>query len=384
MDTATAVALLVLAVGAWTMPAVARAVGLPVAVAEIGYGVLVGRSGLGWLGEGHDPVGFIAHLGFALFLFVAALELDVAGLVRGGVRAVVAPLVLVAAVQATGAWLAVRLGGPAWLGLATGVISVPLAAAVLRELGAMSSPLGRQVMLLAGVGEVASIAWIAVFDVGSDAAGLGGALLGLGRALVPVAATLGAAVALRSLLWWYPGLVDGLIRRDDPQELGVRAGLALLFAGVVAAAVGGIEPVLGAFFAGLVVAYVFRDRHVLEHKLAGLAYGFFVPAFFVDVGARLDVTVGQLLGDAGFVGAIVLVMLASRVPAFVALAAQGVPARHAAAAGLLLAAPLTLQIAVARLAAEVGAFDAGVEGAVVVAAIAAGVVLPAAARALMR
>lgn len=386
MDLHTAVALLVVTVGALWMPAVARTLAVPVAVAEIGYGAVVGRSGLGLLGaEDHDVVGFLAHLGFALFLFVAALELDVSGLVRGGARALAYPLALCGCTLATALYLGAWLGTPGWLGLAIGVMSVPLVMSVLREQSLLQTPFGRWVLLLAGLGEVASIALLAMFDVGADAreSGLPGVIVGVARALVPLAATVATAVVLRSLLWWFPGPFARFSHAHDPQELGVRAGFGLMFAGIVVAALGGIEPVLGAFFAGLIVAYVIRSRDVLEHKLAGVAYGFFVPIFFVDVGARLAFDPALVVANAALILVIVLAMVASRLPLFVALAAMGLSIREALAGALLLAAPLTLQIAVAHLAAEKGVFDVGVEAAVVLAAVAAGVVLPAAARRLL-
>jgi len=386
MEAEVALALTVVTAGVLAMPVIARRLAVPVAVAEIGFGVVVGVSGLGLVGGGeHDVVRFLADLGFALFLFVAALEIDVAGILRTGARAALTPVALSACVVATALMLGAAWGAPAWLGLAIGVSSVPLAMAVLREQDLLQSSLGQRVILAAGAGELFSIFLIAMFDVGAEAQREGVLALGVGvlRALVPVAATVAAAIGLRTLLWWYPAPFVGLAADDDPRELGVRAGFALMFAGIAMAVVGGIEPLLGAFFAGLVVAYVVRDRHTLERKLSGVAYGFFVPVFFVDVGARLLVEPSAVVASAGLIGFVLLAMLLSRVPVFVGFASTGLGTTEAGAAALLLASPLTLQIAVAELGVRNGIFGADVEGALVIAAVIAGIVYPALARRLL-
>lgn len=386
MDLHAAFSLLIVAVGALLMPGVARRLAIPVAVAEIAYGTVVGQSGFGLLIAGeHDVVGFVADLGFALFLFVAALEIDVAGVLRGGVRAVALSIALSACVVTVALMLAAWLHVKSWLGLGIGVTSVPLVMAVLRELGLTHSPLGRRVLLLAGIGELVSIGLLAMFDVGADAreSGPTGLVLGVLRAFAPVLATVFTAVGLRTLLWWFPKPFLRFAAAEDPQELGVRAGFGLMFAGIGIAALGGIEPLLGAFFAGLVVAYVVRSREVLERKLAGVAYGFFVPVFFVNVGARLLIDPGAVVANAPLIACVLLAMVASRLPVYVTLAATGMGSAEAGASALLLAAPLTLQIAVADLGARKGILDADVEGAVIISAVIAGVVFPATARRLL-
>lgn len=385
MDLEAAFSLLVVAAGALSMPAVARRVGVPVAVTEILYGIVVGRSALGLVGTGAGLVKFTADLGFGLFLFLAGMEIDVASLYRGGPRALAFPAVASGLIMATAFAASAALGGPAWLGLSIGVVSIPLALVVLRELDLVQSTVGKRVMLVAGLGELLSIGVLAMFDLGEAArtSGAVGLVLGLAWAMVPVIVTLAAAVFLRSLLWWYPGPFMRFAAAADPQELGVRAGFALMFGGMVVAGYGGIEPVLGAFFAGLLVSFVVRGRDVLEHKLGGIAYGFFVPVFFVSVGSRLAVSPSVVVHDTAFMASVLLAMVLSRVPAFLAFASAGFRIREAAAGGLLLASPLTLQIAVADLAARNGVFGESDEAAVILAAVTAGVLFPAAARRLL-
>lgn len=386
MDFDSTRSLLLVTAGALITPVLARRLVIPVAVAEIGFGLVLGRSGLAWIGaEEHDVLRFVADLGFALFLFVAALEIDVAAIFRGGVRAIGMPLGLSCAMLAVALWIGAWLQTPWWLGLAIGVTSVPLAMAVLRELRLLHTPFGREVLLVAGVGELLSIGLLAMFDVGADAreTGVFGLVFGVLRAVLPLAGIVLAALVLRTMVWWFPRPFQRFAAAEDPQELGVRAGFGLMFAGITIAAIGGLEPLLGAFFAGLVVTYVVRSREVLEQKLGGVAYGFFVPCFFVNVGARLEIDPELFGANASLIACVVLAMLLARVPVFVGYAASGMDLRSAGAAGLLLAAPLTLQIAVADLGVRNGILASDVEAALILSAIVAGVVFPALARRIL-
>lgn len=383
MNQSEGIALTVVAAGAVVLPGVARRLGVPVAVTEILFGVLIGRTGLGLAGAGEGEIlRSLGELGFALFLFVAGMEIDVGALMRGATRAVLQPLasgVLTFVVAFAAAFI---FGWNVWIALAIGATSVPLMTSVLRESGLSRAPVAQRMLLVAGVGELVTIAIVAVAEVATHAEGA--VVTSVLRMFVPVAATILGAIVLRALVWWFPGPFVKLLAAEDPQELGMRAGVALmaLFAGL--AALGGIEPVLGAFVAGLLVAFVLRDRGQVEHKLAGAAYGFFVPVFFIGVGMRVELHPAALLEQAGFIVAMLVVLVLARAPAVAMLAGSGLRARDAAAAGLLLSAPLTLLIAVLDLGLRAGAISEEIEAAGIFVAILASVLYPAVARPLLR
>lgn len=382
MTGATAGALLLVTVGATVLPALGRRLRVPVAIVEILYGVVIGGSGLGIVRAHEQPfLTVLADLGFALFLLVAGLELDFDEIDRAGRRALAGGLLVSALSIGAALGMSRALGWSPWLGLAAGATSVPLLMAVLRELGRLGSPTGRRLVTLAALGEVVTVAVIALFELlgGHEAASLGAAL----RLVLPVAGVVLAGVLLRAAAWWYPSTFSRLVASEDPQELGVRVGLGLMFVFVGLAILGGIEPVLGAFLAGLTLAYVLRDKGALEHKLGSMAYGFFVPVFFVSVGVRLELSPTQLLDDLPFVLSLLGVMLAAKAISGLFLVGSGVRARHALAGTLLLASPLTLVIAIADLAARAEAITGGQETAVVAAGMLASLLFPTLARLLL-
>lgn len=382
MTGATAGALLLVTVGATVLPALGRRLRVPVAIVEILYGILIGGSGLGLVRADEQPfLNFLADLGFALFLLVAGLELDFDEIERAGRKALAGTLLVSAVSIGAALGLGSALGWSPWVGLAAGATSVPLLMAVLRELGRLGSATGRRLVTLAALGEVVTVAVIALFELlgGHEEASLGAAV----RLVLPVLGVVLAGVLLRTAAWWYPSFFTRLVASEDPQELGVRVGLGLMFVFVGLAILGGIEPVLGAFLAGLTLAYVLRDKGALEHKLGSMAYGFFVPVFFVSVGVRLQLDGAQLVADLPFVLSLLGVMLAAKAVSGLYLLGTGVRARHALAGTLLLASPLTLVIAIADLASRAAAITGSQEAAVVAAGMVASLLFPTLARLLL-
>ena len=75
METPQAITLLVIAIGAFLVPLLSRRLGVPAAVGEIVFGILVGPAILGIVRE-TEFFNFIAEFGFAFLMFLAGLELE--------------------------------------------------------------------------------------------------------------------------------------------------------------------------------------------------------------------------------------------------------------------------------------------------------------------
>ncbi len=119
---------------------------------------------------------------------------------------------------------------------------------------------------------------------------------------------------MRLAAWWFPHSFQRWVREEDPSELGVRFGFVLMLGLAALAAWVGLEAILGAFLAGMLFAYVFRETGVLETKLVALGQGFFVPIFFINVGVTFE---WSALGDVSTLGRALVVLgigsLASKV-----------------------------------------------------------------------
>jgi len=132
----------------------------------------------------------------------------------------------------------------------------------------------------------------------------------------------------------------------------------------------GLEVILGAFLAGALVSILSAEREgVLREKLDALGYGFFVPLFFITVGVGFDL---QALVASPSSLILVPVLIAA------AYAVKMVPAllwrlsfswRESLAAGVLLSSRLSLIIAAAAVALNLGLISPAVNAAVILVAI---------------
>src|SRR5207245_86009 len=89
--------------------------------------------------------------------------------------------------------------------------------------------------------------------------------------------------------------LDAFLTRlqDTTAEIRVRIAVALLIGFVALAAKMGLQTILGAFLAGVVLNLVDRDtasHPVFRSKLDALGYGFVIPVFFVSSGVEYDLS----------------------------------------------------------------------------------------------
>jgi Kef-type K+ transport system membrane component KefB len=107
--------------------------------------------------------------------------------------------------------------------------------------------------------------------------------------------------------------LDAFLTRlqDTTAEIRVRIAVALLIGFVALAAKIGLQTILGAFLAGVVLNLVDRDtasHPVFRSKLDALGYGFLIPVFFVSSGVEFDL--GALTRSPSVVARIPLFLLA--------------------------------------------------------------------------
>jgi Kef-type K+ transport system membrane component KefB len=394
--------LFVLSVGAFVVPVLAPRVGLPEAVGHIFFGIFVVVIGLVDMGHGgghgSDAAGFgaelhlLAELGFILLMFGAGLEIDFAaierggkvGLLRGGAVAlgvVVSCMILVA--------LANDFRGPteqlsAFYVVVLSATSIGLGVVVLRETGLSTKPVGQTILLVGAIGEFITLVAMTIYNVYKNV-GLK-AELGLEVGKLVLLFLVGGLFLrfLKAWTWWHPGFFVRVFARHDHSEVGVRAAVAACLSFVALAVFLRIDPVLGAFIAGAVARMVFRDVEVLEQKMSALSSGFFIPIFFIYVGMTFDVRQISLEGltAALFLGA--LMVLARLVPCLLLVTDRNLGPREALAASFLLAAPLTLLVAIAKLGEQLGVLKAEESSTLVLLAILLSIAMPVGFKLLFR
>ncbi|MFO7614507.1 MAG: monovalent cation:proton antiporter family protein [Bacteroidales bacterium] len=145
-------------------------------------------------------------------------------------------------------------------------------------------------------------------------------------------------------------------------QITVRGAILLILAFVTIAQFAGPEVVvLGAFICGFVLSFfIKKERSLLIIKLEGIGFGFFIPIFFIMVGAKFQPA--NLLEFQGslflFLSLLfVFFFLVKILPSFIWM--NIFRFRKSMAAGFLLAARLGLVIAAASVGLELGAITSG-------------------------
>lgn len=256
---------------------------VPQVVILILGGILVGPQVLAWA----EPEGLqlISNLGLGFLFLLAGYELEL-GLFRerAGRLAVFSWLVtVVVAVSVTGALAAVGLVHafvPVAIGLTTTALGTLLP--ILRDNQMLEGRFGALIMAAGAVGEFLPIVAVAVF------LSTQGAFLGL-LSLVVIGG-LALLFTLVSHLTRYEKIRALLSEGEQgTSQIRLRWTMVLLFALLVIAAKFGLDVVLGAFLAGVVLRRWTRgDVQSLETKLDAVGYGIFIPIFFVTSGMSLD------------------------------------------------------------------------------------------------
>lgn len=376
-----ATTLLLLALGAFLIPLLARRIRVPAAVGEILFGMLIGGHGLGLI-ERSGFTEFLGHFGFAFLMFLAGMEIDFSQVEKLGRKGLLVAGTAVALVWGLALGAVVLFDKPLFFVLALSAMSLGLVLVALRDTALVSTRLGQTVLIVGSLGEFLAIIALTVTDMST--------LHGLGIELVAALAKLVAVfviawvvlVLLRTLVWWHPEPFERLVHVQDTSELAIRGSFALMLGFIAISILLGVEMILGAFIAGALIAFVFREKETVEKKLSSFGFGFFVPIFFIEVGVGFDVG-GVLRGE--FLVELTFLLVAGlvvRLLPMMLLPLVGLTWKGAASAGVILSAPLTLLVAISQVGLSAGLVSQQTAGTIVLYALVGGIVLPVLFRAI--
>jgi Kef-type K+ transport system membrane component KefB len=312
---------------------------VPVVVGEILVGIVVGPELL----DGVDPHGatisLLAEVGFAMLMLTAGMHLPLrqarlGPALRSG--ALLAAIVCVLAIPA--GLLAAAAAGTGHAAVYAVVLASGSAAVLLPALeeAGLDGPIELTVMAQVALADVLTILSVPIV---LQPGRFGHALLG--GVLVAAAAVglLGLARLIARGGWVHS------VRRMSKQRswaLDLRLSLLALFLLGWIAQKGGTSVLIAGFGAGLTVAFVGGPKR-LSTQMRGVADGFFVPLYFVVLGARLDV--GGVLSHPS---ALVLVAALGALNVAIHLLAPAL-LRRPLAGGLAASAQLGVPAAVASL-----------------------------------
>ena len=370
--------LLVLVVVARGLGHVMRRIGLPSVIGHLGAGVILGPSVFGRLWESgfhwflpdkeisSGALFAVSWLGVALLLVSAGFETDL-DLIRrlGRAAALVTGFSLVVPLVGglvTGAVLPEAFVGAEadrtvftlFVAAALSVSALAVIARILSELGLMRRDFG-QITVAAGMANDV-VGWVMLAVFTGFATGGGVSLPATLRIVVGLGAFLALAMTVGQRA------VDACLKEvrrlgaDLPGALTV-AVLTMLVFGVITQALG-IEAVLGAFVAGVVLHRSRFQQPEVVHHVESLTNSFLAPVFFATAGLRVDLT---LLASRSALGWTLLVVgvavVAKFLGAFAGARLAGQSPRAATALGAGLNARGALEIVIASVGLSLGVFS---------------------------
>lgn len=286
---------------------VARRAGQPAVIGELLAGILLGPTALGkiwpaaqsWIFPHADDQGqllaSVARLGVLLLLLVTGFEIDLSYILGRGKRVLQVALWGTLLPLLFGTCLGmvlpeVLIASPdrrplfaMFMAVAMSISAMAVLAKILLDLDVMKRDLGQTMVAVAMSEDL--VGWILLSLVVGLAGGdfqpslalkaVGGAILFLGLAF-----TVGR---------W---AVDGLLTYVDDRDGGV--GMQVSAAVFLAMLLGtlthelGLEPMLGAFVAGILCGQARRFHAETEHALKMLVTAVFSPIFFASAGLKVD------------------------------------------------------------------------------------------------
>lgn len=368
----------------------ARLQRLPVVVGEIVAGILVGVSGLGWVTEG-PILEFMGDVGLAFLMFLAGMEIDFSRLFSrrsapgespsqtGKPNILLFSLLVYFAtllLAVPGGFFVRMLGlnADSWLlAFILSATSLGVLLPILKERKLMSAPYGQFVFISATLADFVTVILFTVYVITFDR-GFNLEIFSIGLLFI----------AFLVFFRFGPQFVRIPIVRRFFNELSrttvqikVRGALAILLAFVVLAEFVYAELILGAFLAGMIISLLKSpDDDGLVHRLEAFGFGFFIPVFFILVGATLelqslfDAPESLLLLPVLFVASVIVKVLP------VLSLKRFFTWRELFAGGILLNTHLSLEIAIAVIGVRVGLMDAAANVTVILFAVLTVIAMP--------
>jgi Kef-type K+ transport system membrane component KefB len=330
----------------------------PIVIGEILAGVAFGNTGTHTINPTQPTLAFLADIGFAILMFIVGVSLPLrdsrlrSAVGRGAMGAAItigiaiALSPLVAAVSG--------LHRPAVIAVLAASSSVAIVGPVIESLTESKAIL-------------VTLTWVVILDVVTvlavafviPAASVGRVVIGA-TLVIATAAGLGLVGSQLNRVHLVGRLRDASHTRNWALDLRVSL-LALFFLAWIAESFD-TSVLIAGFAAGVVVAALGEPRREVQ-QVIGLGEGFFVPLFFVVLGARVDVR--SLVESSHDLWLLVLLLAC-------ATAAHGLTAvvtRQRVGAGLLATAQLGVPAAVASIGLSTGALRPGQAAAVLGASV---------------
>ncbi len=282
--------------------------GQPSVLGELLVGLILGPSVLDFLHlpiftpEAHlgDTIAELAEFGVLMLMFIAGLELHLSDLAKAGrVSALAGTLGVVTPVLmgfGLGRLFGMDVNAALFIGLILAATSVSISAQTLMELDKLRTRVGISMLGAAVFDDILVVLGLSLFvALAGDGAGTGGLV-----EVVVILLRMVGYLVIASVVGFYllPERFARVIERL-PISRGLTAFVftSMLLYAWAAEALGAMAAITGAFLAGLIFSRSSLKERI-DNSMSILAYGVFVPIFFVNIG--LVANARELDGDSLF------------------------------------------------------------------------------------
>ena len=371
--------------------------GQPTIIGQILAGVLLGPTVFGQLWpaaqhalfpaspEQHAMINGISQLGILFLLLLAGMEADLGLAWRLRKAAFSISLAGIAIPFALGVTVgllvpssllpnaAERLVAALFLGTALSISSLKIVATVVREMNFMRRDIGQLIVASAVIDDTAgwviigitlSIATAGTVDFKSLALAVIGTAIFLG-----ISFTIGRRLVFEVIRW-----TNDTLQSDLPVTtaiIGIMGIMALITAGI------GVQTVLGAFIAGVLIGESPILTRQIDEQLRGLTTALFMPVFFGLTGLQADL---RVLADPGTLaltlGVILIASLGKFGGAFLGAKLNKMSLAEALALGFGMNARGSTEVIVASIGLSVGVLDQRLFSVIVTMAVVTTLIMP--------
>lgn len=364
---------------------------IPVVVAEIIMGLIIGKSGLQLVVEHDAWLDTLSMLGFIFLMFLSGLEIDFSSFeskkkareLPNGLKEpntfkaatiVFLGVFSISFILSYAFVLAGFIQNAFLMTLIISTISLGVVVPTLKEEKLMQTNIGQIILLVAVIADLVTMILLAVFSsIYGDGTGNMWLLLLLFAAGI-LLYLFGRVFKTKSI---FQSMSKGTV------QIGTRAIFTLIIVLVALSESLGAENILGAFLAGVLVSLLSPNKELVQ-QLDSFGYGFLIPIFFVMVG--VDLNIWALFKDPTIMIMIPLLFIALLISKLIPILylKKWYDMKKVIGSGFLLTSTLSLVIAAATIGERLGVIDHKMSGALILVAVLTSILTPVWFKALFK
>ncbi|MCA6608739.1 monovalent cation:proton antiporter family protein [Bacillus safensis] len=364
---------------------------IPVVVAEIIMGLIIGKSGLQLVVEHDAWLDTLSMLGFIFLMFLSGLEIDFSSFeskkkareLPNGLKEpntfkaatiIFLGVFCISFILSYAFVLAGFIQNAFLMTLIISTISLGVVVPTLKEEKLMQTNIGQIILLVAVIADLVTMILLAVFSsIYGDGTGNMCLLLLLFAAGI-LLYLFGRVFKTKSI---FQSMSKGTV------QIGTRAIFTLIIVLVALSESLGAENILGAFLAGVLVSLLSPNKELVQ-QLDSFGYGFLIPIFFVMVG--VDLNIWALFKDSTIMIMIPLLFIALLISKLIPILylKKWYDMNKVIGSGFLLTSTLSLVIAAATIGERLGVIDHKMSGALILVAVLTSILTPVWFKALFK